>query len=33
VPLKDAVRAAEGVNEGDVVTVSLRPARRDDAHR
>jgi hypothetical protein len=28
VPLKDAVRKAEDVNEGDVVTVALRPARR-----
>nr|BFE67884.1 hypothetical protein GCM10020092_011850 [Actinoplanes digitatis] len=29
VPLKDAVRRAEGIGEGDVVTVILRPARRD----
>jgi Domain of unknown function (DUF1905) len=28
VPLKDAVRKTEGINEGDVVTVALRPARR-----
>jgi hypothetical protein len=28
VPLKDAVRTAEGLVEGDVVTVRLRPARR-----
>jgi hypothetical protein len=26
VPLKDAVRKAEGINEGDVVAVALRPA-------
>jgi hypothetical protein len=26
VPLKDAVRAAEGIGEGDVVAVTLRPA-------
>jgi hypothetical protein len=31
VPLKDAVRHAEGLGEGDVVTVALRPARRPDA--
>ena len=31
VPLKDAVREAEGINEGDVVEVVLRPARRSDA--
>ncbi|HUR50870.1 MAG TPA: DUF1905 domain-containing protein [Mycobacteriales bacterium] len=28
VPLKDAVRKAEGVGEGDVVRLLLRPARR-----
>jgi Domain of unknown function (DUF1905) len=33
VPLKDAVRKAEGINDGDVVGVTLRPARRPDAHR
>ncbi|MEU4421933.1 DUF1905 domain-containing protein [Actinoplanes sp. NPDC024001] len=27
VPLKDAVRDAEGIGEGDVVTVTLRPGR------
>ncbi|WP_433792124.1 DUF1905 domain-containing protein [Actinoplanes sp. CA-252034] len=27
-PLKDAVRKAEGVGEGDHVTVTLRPAGR-----
>ena len=32
VPLKDAVRTAEGMNEGDVVAVTLRPARRNDVH-
>ena len=31
--LKDAVRKAEGISEGDVVAVVLRPARRSDAHR
>ena len=30
VPLKDAVRRAEGIDEGDVVAVALRPARRAD---
>ena len=30
VPLKDAVRKAEGIGEGDVVAVALRPARRND---
>ena len=29
VPLKDAVRRAEGLGEGDVVRVALRPARRE----
>jgi hypothetical protein len=33
VPLKDAVRKAEGLGEGQVVTVALRPARRGDVHR
>jgi hypothetical protein len=33
VPLKDAVRKSEGINEGDVVAVALRPARRSDARR
>ena len=28
VPLKDAVRKAVGINEGDVVALALRPARR-----
>jgi hypothetical protein len=28
VPLKDAVRKAEGMSEGDVVAVTLRPAPR-----
>ncbi|MEV6298200.1 DUF1905 domain-containing protein [Actinoplanes sp. NPDC051861] len=28
VPLKDAVRAAEDLSEGDVVAVTLRPAER-----
>jgi hypothetical protein len=28
VPLKDAVRKAEGIGEGDVVAVVLRPGRR-----
>jgi hypothetical protein len=28
VPLRAAVRKAEGIDEGDVVAVSLRPARR-----
>ena len=31
IPLKAAVRKAEGINEGDVVAVTLRPARRPDA--
>lgn len=31
VPLKDAVRKAEGVSEGDVVAVVLRPAPRRGA--
>lgn len=30
VPLKAAVRKAEGVTEGDVVAVVLRPARRNE---
>jgi hypothetical protein len=29
VPLKDAVRKAEGIGEGDIVAVVLRPARRN----
>jgi hypothetical protein len=33
VPLRLAVRRAEGINEGDIVTVSLRPARRPDEPR
>ena len=33
VPLKAAVRKAEGIHDGDVVAVALRPARRPDAHR
>lgn len=33
VPLRVAVRRAEGINEGDIVTVSLRPARQPDAPR
>jgi hypothetical protein len=33
VPLRDAVRKAEGIDAGDVVTVVLRPARRRGAHR
>jgi len=33
VPLKAAVRKAEGLDEGDVVSVTLRPARRPDARR
>ena len=34
VPLKDAVRKAEGIDEGDVVAVTLRPIRRrPDADR
>jgi len=33
VPLKDAVRRAERINEGDVVTVMLRPERRRPAGR
>jgi hypothetical protein len=32
VPLKDAVRKAEGLGEGDVVAVVLRPARADDVN-
>ncbi|MER7005197.1 DUF1905 domain-containing protein [Dactylosporangium sp. NPDC000555] len=32
IPLKVAVREAEGINEGDVVAVTLRPGRPDD-HR
>lgn len=31
VPLRAALRKAEGLDEGDVVTVTLRPARRPDA--
>jgi hypothetical protein len=30
VPLRAAVRKAEGIGEGDVVAVKLRPARRPD---
>jgi hypothetical protein len=30
VPLKDAVRRAESLHEGDVVAVTLRPARQTD---
>jgi len=33
VPLKDAVRRAEGIGEGDVVAVVLRPARARDVRR
>jgi hypothetical protein len=33
VPLKAAVRKAEGLDEGDVVAVRLRPARRPDGRR
>ena len=33
VPLKDAVRTAEGITEGDVVAVVLRPARQRDVDR
>ncbi|AVT33865.1 MULTISPECIES: DUF1905 domain-containing protein [unclassified Plantactinospora] len=33
VPLKDAVRKAEGIGEGDVVAVVLRPARGRDVRR
>jgi len=33
VPVKDAVRSAEGMSEGDVVEVTLRPARGGDTHR
>ena len=29
VPLRAAIQEAEGIHEGDVVTVSLRPMRRD----
>jgi hypothetical protein len=29
IPLRVAVREAEGINEGDVVAVTLRPARPD----
>jgi len=32
VPLKDAVRKAEGIDEGDVVTVTLRLAGRPGVH-
>jgi hypothetical protein len=32
VPLKDAVRQAEGIGEGDRVALVLRPARRPDVH-
>ena len=31
VPLRAAIRKAEGIDEGDVVSVTLRPARRPDA--
>jgi hypothetical protein len=31
VPLRAVVRKAEGINEGDIVAVTLRPARRLDA--
>ncbi|MEV6874757.1 DUF1905 domain-containing protein [Amycolatopsis sp. NPDC051128] len=30
IPLKDAVRKAEGIEEGDVVVVVLCPARRNE---
>jgi hypothetical protein len=30
IPLKVSVQKAEGINEGDVVAVTLRPARRPD---
>ncbi|WP_229075664.1 DUF1905 domain-containing protein [Actinoplanes sp. DH11] len=33
VPLKDAVRQAEDLDEGDVVTVTLTPGRRSDPAR
>ena len=33
VPLRDAVRKAEDINEGDVVAVALRPTRRPRARR
>ena len=33
VPLKDAVRKAEGIGEGDVVAVVVSPARRTDVPR
>jgi hypothetical protein len=33
VPVKDAVRKAEDLSEGDVVAVTLRPAQRTDARR
>lgn len=33
VPLRAAVRNAEGIDEGDVVRVALRPARRSPARR
>jgi hypothetical protein len=33
VPLRVAVRKAEGIDEGDVVAVTLRPARRADGRR
>lgn len=31
VPIKDAVRKAEGIGEGDIVSVVVTPARRRDA--
>ncbi|HEU0241005.1 MAG TPA: DUF1905 domain-containing protein [Micromonosporaceae bacterium] len=33
VPLRDAVRKAEDIREGDVVAVALRPARRPNVRR
>ncbi len=33
VPLRAAVRKAEGIGEGDVVAVTLRPTRRSEAPR
>jgi Domain of unknown function (DUF1905) len=33
VPLKDAVRKAEGIDDGDVVAVALRPRRPDAGRR
>jgi hypothetical protein len=33
IPLKVVVRKSEGIGEGDVVSVALRPVRRPDAHR